>query len=225
VPQLLESLDDLVASVADNAARNDLDNIKTRLEIIKRVVAGSIDRVVAAELSSGNKNKKTRPITSTFPQEAATPGGRHDNDFADISDISILPTQKEITSEPAEYLPSTNFCLPHVLEDPMQRYVDSTFRLVRHDTLGPVSDVLRDVIALQDLSTIRLSEKNSTAQVYQLALIRHVFIDDRKGLEFVISFQPPHFISRKSPADQRDWWQRSRRLGEGTLVCFVSSET
>lgn len=225
MPQLLKDLDTLVEWIADSASRNQIDSLKARLDIIKRIVAGSLDRVVAAELSSANKNKnkKTRCTTSTFPREAAIPGGRHDNDFADISDISILPTQGEVTSEHAEYLPSTNFLHPHVLEDPMQRYVDSTFRLVRHDTLGLVNDALRDVLALEDVSTIRISDKNSRAHVYQSSTILNVWVHERKGLEFQVSLLPPNFLLKKSLADQRDWWQRSPRLGEGTLICFVSS--
>ncbi|KAJ4016271.1 hypothetical protein NW766_004463 [Fusarium irregulare] len=225
VPQLLKSLDTLVEWIADSASRNQIDSLKARLDIIKRVVAGSLDRVVVAALSSGNKNKnkKTRCTTSTFPREAEIPGGRHDNDFADILDISILPTQGEVISEHAEYLPSTNFLHPHVLEDPMQRYVDSTFRLVRHDTLGLVNDALRDVLAMEDVGAIRVSEKNSQAHVYQSSTILNVWVHEKKGLEFQVSLLPPNFLLKKSFDDQRDWWQRSPRLGEGTLICFVSS--
>ncbi|KIL87971.1 hypothetical protein FAVG1_08853 [Fusarium avenaceum] len=225
IPVLVKLLEALVDAAAERSSKADSDGLKTRLEIIKRVIAGSAGRITTAKLPPGNKNRKTQPAVSSFPQVATLPGGRHDNDFSDISDISILPTQGEITSEHAEYLPSTNFLRPHVLEDPMQRYIDSTFRLVRHDTMGPINDVLRDLLASGSLKTSRLSDKNSQAQVYQSSRISHIFVADRKGLEVIVSFHPPPHIVRKSPAEQRDWWQRSPRLGEGTLLCFVVPET
>ncbi|KAF5659986.1 DNA dependent ATPase DNA helicase B [Fusarium heterosporum] len=224
IPDLIRSLDDLVATVTENCSKSGLDGLETRLNIIKRVIAGSAGRITMTKSPSSNERRKAQTATSSFPKVATLPGGRHDNDFSDISDISILPTQGEITSEHAEYLPSTNFLHHHVLEDSMQRYVDSTFRLVRHDTMGPINDVLRDLLASGDVMTSRLSDKNSQAQVYQSAKISRIFVDDKKGLEVIVSLQPPAYILRKSPADQRDWWQRSPRLAEGSLLCFVVSE-
>ncbi|KAF4457780.1 hypothetical protein F53441_353 [Fusarium austroafricanum] len=219
LPNLIESLDDLIAEISRHLSGAFCDGLRGRLDI-KRIIAGSTARIATPKPSTDKKaNKKS--VASSFPQEIAIPGGRHDNDFADISDISILPTQGEITSEHTEYLPSTNFLHPHVLEDPMQRYIDSTFRLVRHDALGPVNDVLRDVLSCDNLSISRTSEKNSQAQVYTSSKLRHISVPEKGGLEAIVSFLAPPFIRKKSAAEQRDWWQRSPRLGEGTLVCFV----
>ncbi|KAL7762599.1 hypothetical protein ACKLNR_009134 [Fusarium oxysporum f. sp. zingiberi] len=223
-PGLLKSLDELVNAVAEGASKADLDGLRTRLEITKRVVSGSTGRIVTTQDPSEDSKKASKFVASSFPQAVAIPGGRHDNDFADISDVSLLPTQGEITSVQADYLPSTNFLHPHVLQDPMQRYIDSIFRLVRHDTLGPVNDVLRDVLASDNVMTTRLTDRNSQAQVYHSSSVSRIFIHERRGLEAIISFSAPAYISRKSPADQRDWWQRSPRLGEGTLLCFVTSD-
>ncbi|KAM0080186.1 hypothetical protein ACKRZS_007690 [Fusarium odoratissimum] len=223
-PGLLKSLDELVNAVAEGASKADLDGLRTRLEITKRVVSGSTGRIVTTQDPSEDSKKASKFVASSFPQAVAIPGGRHDNDFADISDVSLLPTQGEITSVQADYLPSTNFLHPHVLQDPMQRYIDSIFRLVRHDTLGPVNDVLRDVLASDNVMTTRLTDRNSQAQVYHSSSVSRIFIHERRGLEAIVSFSAPAYISRKSPADQRDWWQRSPRLGEGTLLCFVTSD-
>ncbi|KAG4293627.1 hypothetical protein FPRO06_00212 [Fusarium proliferatum] len=224
-PGLLKSLDKLVDELTESASKADLDGLKTRLEIIKRVVSGSTGRILATQDASKDSSKEPKLVTSSFPQAVAIPGGRHDNDFADISDVSLLPTQGEITSVHEDYLPSTNFLHPHVLRDPMQRYIDSIFRLVRHDTLGPVNDVLRDVLASDNVTTARLTDRNSQAQVYHSSIVSRIFIHERRGLEAIVSFAAPTYIARKSPADQRDWWQRSPRLGEGTLLCFVTSDT
>ncbi|RBR18272.1 hypothetical protein FVER53590_00185 [Fusarium verticillioides] len=224
LPKLIGLLDNILAVVAQHVAGAYHDGLQGRLDIIKRIVDGSTARVVATKPTADGKMRDKNSVASSFPQEVAIPGGRHDNDFAEISDVSILPTQGEITSEHEEYLPSTNFLHPHVLTDPMQRYIDSTFRLVRHDTLGPVNDTLRDIFSSDNLMAGRMTDKNSQAQVYTSAKFRRVAIHERHGLEAIVSFSAPYFIRRKSSAEQRDWWQRSPRLGEGTLVCFVTSE-
>ncbi|KAF5628884.1 NFX1-type zinc finger-containing protein [Fusarium sp. NRRL 52700] len=224
LPKLIELLDSILAVIAQHVAGAYRDGLQGRLDIIKRIVDGSTARVVTTMPQPGGKKRDKNSVASSFPQEVAIPGGRHDNDFAEISDVSILPTQGEIISEHEEYLPSTNFLHPHVLSDPMQRYIDSTFRLVRHDTLGPVSDALGDVLSSDNLMVGRMTDKNSQAQVYTSAKFRRVSIHERHGLETIVSFSAPHFIRKKSSAEQRDWWQRSPRLGEGTLVCFVTSE-
>nr|RBQ87343.1 hypothetical protein FVER53263_00185 [Fusarium verticillioides] len=224
LPKLIGLLDNILAVVAQHVAGAYHDGLQGRLDIIKRIVDGSTARVVATKPTADGKMRDKNSVASSFPQEVAIPGGRHDNDFAEISDVSILPTQGEITSEHEEYLPSTNFLHPHVLTDPMQRYIDSTFRLVRHDTLGPVNDTLRDIFSSDNLMAGRMTDKNSQAQVYTSAKFRRVAIHERHGLEAIVSFSAPYFIRKKSSAEQRDWWQRSPRLGEGTLVCFVTSE-
>lgn len=224
LPKLIELLDNILAVIAQHVAGAYRDGLQGRLDIIKRIVDGSNARVVTTKPPADGKKRDKNSVASSFPQEVAIPGGRHDNDFAEISDVSILPTQGEIISEHEEYLPSTNFLHPHVLTDPMQRYIDSTFRLVRHDTLGPVNDVLRDVFSSDNPMAGRITDKNSQAQVYTSARFRRVSIHERHGLEAIVSFSAPYFIRKKSSAEQRDWWQRSPRLGEGTLVCFVTSE-
>ncbi|KAF4439729.1 NFX1-type zinc finger-containing 1 [Fusarium acutatum] len=224
LPKVIELLDKILAVIAQHVAGAYRDGLQGRLDIIKRIVDGSTARVVVIKVPADGKKRDKNSVASSFPQEVAIPGGRHDNDFAEISDVSILPTQGEIISEHEEYLPSTNFLHPHVLSDPMQRYIDSTFRLVRHDTLGPVNDTLRDVFSSDNLMVGRMTDKNSQAQVYTSAKFRRVAIHERHGLEAIVSFSIPYFIRKKSSAEQRDWWQRSPRLGEGTLVCFITSE-
>ncbi|KAG9508199.1 hypothetical protein J7337_001762 [Fusarium musae] len=71
-------------------------------------------------VESSDKRRGKQPIASTFPKNIEYPGGRHDNDFADITKIAILPTYGEVVSENYEYLPSINFTDPHVLDDPLQ---------------------------------------------------------------------------------------------------------
>ncbi|KAJ8587343.1 hypothetical protein M405DRAFT_741994, partial [Rhizopogon salebrosus TDB-379] len=75
-------------------------------------------------------------ILATFKSGASVaaavggPGGRHDNDFVDFREISILPTADEILSQQPPFLRPSG-----VLEDPdgeetrAADYLDNTFRL------------------------------------------------------------------------------------------------
>lgn len=72
------------------------------------------------------------------------PGGRHDNDFEDISKISILPTPDEIVSTEAPFLRRAteldqlfdNAVLPMV-------YLENHFRLLREDMIRELKEDLQ----------------------------------------------------------------------------------
>jgi AAA domain len=71
------------------------------------------------------------------------PGGRHDNDFAEIRKISILPTPDELLSKDP-YLPRLSdledrLCLPEGLAF----LVDAQFRLLREDMLRDLREDIR----------------------------------------------------------------------------------
>jgi hypothetical protein len=63
-------------------------------------------------------------------------GPRHDNDFEDIQMISIPPTQDEMLSPIAPFLPANIPGAPHHLEPgTMERLIDIQFRLLREELL------------------------------------------------------------------------------------------
>ncbi|KAF5017404.1 hypothetical protein F66182_10670 [Fusarium sp. NRRL 66182] len=223
LPALLELMDSHVAKVAELVPRADLDELSARLHVVKRVITAADDGLAAtAELSV--KQPRLQPVMSTFPKDVEHPGGRHDNDFADISHIAILPTLGEITSEHDEYLPSTSFQEPHVLQDPLQRHLDSLFRLVRHDTLGPIKDTLCSLLRSDDVLQGRLSVPDSRTHVYLQSSIETLSSDQKHGVEAVLAFQNPSHLCTKTRAQQKTWWQATTRLSQGTLVCFISPD-
>ncbi|KAK6721322.1 hypothetical protein SNK04_000217 [Fusarium graminearum] len=221
LPDLIEQMDKVISMIAEDAPPKELEEVSAHFKLLKRLVTAANDRLAASEDTS-DKPKNLKAIASTFPKDLEIPGGRHDNDFADISKIAILPTYEEVTSEQVEYLPSTNFTEPHVLADPLQRYIDSMFRLVRHDILGPVKDILRDLLQSDDLLNGRLSNPDPQAQVYLESSIEAFVSSKKHGTEAVLSFEPPAQILGKTAEQQKAWWKASSRLGQGTLVCFVS---
>ena len=70
------------------------------------------------------------------------PGGRHDNDFADFREISILPTPDEILSSKQPF-----FRTSHIVEETEEdlrlvTHLDNQFRLFREDMLYELRDDL-----------------------------------------------------------------------------------
>ncbi|KAG1804050.1 P-loop containing nucleoside triphosphate hydrolase protein [Suillus subaureus] len=72
------------------------------------------------------------------------PGGRHDNDFSNFREISILPTADEILCQQPPFIRPGS-----VLEDPdgeatrTADYLDNTFRLLREDMLYEIREELQ----------------------------------------------------------------------------------
>ncbi|KAJ6125980.1 hypothetical protein N7471_010473 [Penicillium samsonianum] len=177
--------------------------------------------------------KKTGSVMSSFPMDMQIPGGRHDNDLAEISQVQILPTHGEIVSGNSEYLPSTNFLQPQFLADPLQRYIDSTFRLLRHDIFGSAKDVLRDLLQQKDLTRVPyLSGKDSGAHLYLGAQAQQMFINERNELQATVSFSTPPplrkktfneqcrcFTARSSPV----FWSTSHGLIPATFVPILKN--
>ncbi|KAL2130209.1 hypothetical protein VTI74DRAFT_6765 [Chaetomium olivicolor] len=205
-------------------AAADFDDVGIHIEMMKRMVDRARGRLPSKEpeeptVAAG----RVRP-RSTFPMEVVVPGGKHDNDFADIIKIQISPTLGEITSDVSDYLPLTDFTQPHFLEDPVQRHLDSAFRLLRHDIFGPLKEAISSVLAQPDVANAASSNPflsgNIKAHSYSRATIQRLFIDT--GLEAHISFTEPPQLRKYSVEERRVWWEHSSRLEPGGLLCFVA---
>lgn len=142
----LATLLDNIQALAALAQPEPVTSITPRIDHLRRLVVREAARVADPE-GEGN-HAANHPLTrSTFKTQMILPGGRHNNDSADISNIQILPTYSEIVCDSPEYLPSTDFTRPHFLDDPLQRHIDSTFRLLRYDIFSPVKDVMKELLA------------------------------------------------------------------------------
>ncbi|KAK5991677.1 hypothetical protein PT974_07710 [Cladobotryum mycophilum] len=222
---LFDSLDKLCTHLADVHSPADTSSLRIRLDVLRRLVESSTNRLVAPELARHTLGG-IRLVQSSFPMERELPGGRHDNDLADIWQINIFPTYGEIMSDHPEYLPSTNFQKPHALEDPVQRFLDCSFRILRHDIFGDAKNVLRDLLKQSESTNAPfLSSQDTSAHIYLRSNIQHIFINQNNELQAVVSFATPPMLRTKSLAEQRRWWQESSRLEEGSLVCFLSSQS
>ncbi|KAK4141918.1 uncharacterized protein C8A04DRAFT_13673 [Dichotomopilus funicola] len=243
----------LVADLGEGelTAAGELDAISARVEMIRRMMGAARRSLTGPgmNLTPGIITSHHSTTRSTFPFAAAIPGGHHDNDFADITRIQIFPTLGEITyTGPAvEFLPTTDLTQPHFLAtDPVQRHLDSAFRLLRHDIFGPLKDLVGSIFASSLLSSSIPSSSSASsswrpsralpialqklvqdqgqvrAHVYTNASIGHLFVDNA-SLEASLSFsRPPALRKLTTAAEQRQWWNASSRLEQGGLLCFIS---
>ena len=168
----------------------------------------------------------TTVVTSTYPRDIVIPQDRHDNDKADITEIQILPTEGELRSNHAEFLPSTDRDQPHFLTDQAERHLDTHFRLLRHDVLGEMSEAIGGMMAaLENDPTFaddpKLNLGNIRAYVNLQASIAYVSFERRRGLEVQISFLQPFSIRKKSATEKRRWWEETKRLEEGILLVYL----
>ncbi|KAJ6003535.1 hypothetical protein N7522_006227 [Penicillium canescens] len=224
IPALLDLIREVGFQITETCSKADIDGLESRIEVMQSLIASANRSLFTPRVHEGNSQESGSALSS-FPLDMQTPGGRHDNDLAEISEVQILPTHGEIVSGNSEYLPSTNFLQPHFLPDPLQRYIDSTFRLLRHDIFGSAKDVLRDLLQQNDLSRFSyFSSKDSGAHLYLGAQVLQIFINERNELEATVSFASPPQVRKKTSNEQCRWWQDSNRLEEGSLVCFLTSQ-
>ncbi|KAJ6113799.1 hypothetical protein N7523_007116 [Penicillium sp. IBT 18751x] len=224
IPALLELTREMAQKMTETCSKADLDGFESKIEVMQSLITSANRSLVSLRTPEADP-QKAGPVQSTFPMDIQIPGGRHDNDLAEISQVQILPTYGEVMSENSEYLPSTNFLQPHFVADPLQRYIDSMFRLLRHDIFGSAKDVLRDLLQQDDLArNPYVSSKDSGAHLYPGAQIQQIFINAKNELEANVSFSTPAQLRKRSSSEQCRWWQDSSRLEEGGLACFLSSQ-
>ncbi|PKC57188.1 hypothetical protein RhiirA1_446280 [Rhizophagus irregularis] len=183
------------------------------------------------------------------PGELSNYGKRHDNDFSEISKISIIPTNEEILCDRSPFLPTSHRYSLHFLPDGANRLLDTQFRLLREDLLNPIRGGLSNLLTalLQEHSSsndnndIKLSKElkkiqnlggrfsyndgtneNSDLQVYTNIRFVKITCDKRKGFACTIKFTPPK-ISAKNARGRKEFWERSKRLLNGSLVAVILS--
>lgn len=233
IPDLLDQLDQ-VSTILDAADSSNISHTyrakKDRLSTLRKLVG--LSNGLLKDSSPNDRKPNSLQATGIapsllYPLEMPTPGGSHDNDHMAITDISIVPTAAELLSNEAEYLPSTDFHQPHFLDDPVRRYLDTHFRLLRHDVFGPLKAALSPaLLCLDDNSSLsKLSRKDVSLHMYKNAFIAHVSVHDRRGFEVHLSFDLPHQVRKKTKDERRRWWEASKRLEPGSLISLLATSS
>ena len=222
---LINSIESIPETTGINPQSATFQKIRTSSQELRGIVARA-NGLLQDEDEQPVGGVTTSVVASTYPRELILPQGRHNNDNMDITNIKILPTEAEIRSDQPVFLPSTDLDQPHFLTDHVQRHLDTHFRLYRHDCFGEVVDALgRALVAIENNPTILEGSKFSLGDIraytYPKANLRYISFDHKRGLEAQISFLQPSIVRKKSTSERRKWWEDSKRLEEGILLCLL----
>lgn len=223
VPELKDVLDNLLECLAKVDSHKD--------ELTVRSIRASLNRV-QRRFGHGETAPEPEVVTTVvskvqFKIERDAPGNlshlgpRHDNDFADIKQIRIMPTAAEVHADRLEYLPSVDPFDGH-LAGP-QGLLDRHFRLLREDSVGQ----LRNAVSIEyqrQQGTLKEGKHLQQARtfVYTNAVLYNLNYHKQNGLSLVYEFsQPAGARFETTTKGRREWWQNSRRLQQGALVCLL----
>ncbi|KAJ5924771.1 hypothetical protein N7466_008958 [Penicillium verhagenii] len=167
--------------------------------------------------SSVTTNSKDSQMPSADKPKG--PGGRHDNDHADICNIDIMPSFEEIASIQPEYLPAMNPAQWHL--GGFDGLLDRNFRLLREDTVGQLRDAIHHFIYKPSSEPSKNDLRNN---VYRNATVEKCCLSSLTRLELEVNFPQPAPAAVLATAARAAWWQDSRRLRPGNLVCLVTQK-
>ncbi|KAJ5950739.1 Zinc finger CCCH-type [Penicillium vulpinum] len=184
-------------------SRLHLDRLLQRMETGKSLLAGIPEKEVKTESKAA------------FIANRDTPGGRHNNDFDNICQIKIMPSFEEICSLRAEYLPVNNPSQWHI--QGIDGLLDRNFRLLREDTVGQ----LRDAIHYELNPRAQQSQSQLRRFVYPKSMVINLEFNWLSGLYFEVDFPQPIAVANYTPMAREMWWQNSKRLQPGALVCLI----
>jgi hypothetical protein len=111
----------------------------------------------------------------------------------------------------------------------IKRILDTHFRLLRHDIFGELKSTLGGMLNTRALDPDHVQNPNLTlgnvnAYAYRGAFVRHLAFNKNRGLEAQISFPQPRQLRKKSVSEQRRWWDDTKHLQEGSLLCLIVPE-
>ncbi|KAF2742814.1 P-loop containing nucleoside triphosphate hydrolase protein [Sporormia fimetaria CBS 119925] len=113
------------------------ENVPDVRDIAKRVTDNASFIKSADSLDVRNIGHKIKHVLdSTSDDSTDGPGGRHDNDFAQIQKIKILPTSDEFASSEHPFYRRVDSITSAAPETRGLTHVDNQFRLLREDLLG-----------------------------------------------------------------------------------------
>jgi hypothetical protein len=166
------------------------------------------------------------------PGELSNSGPRHDNDSARIAKISILPTKDEVLCLRDPYLPINDIAAPHFL-DGAARLLDINFRLLREDMIGPLRNAV-NVILQKLLPNVPISKQLShqnhlrepnivSTRLYFDVVVESAEFVKKDGLKFQLRLRQPRQTYGHQEETRRNYWEATRSLDKGSLLCLISS--
>ena len=224
LPALIEEMEEFATNTVMKTGESQ-DTANRQILEMKAIAKMSNDAITAYD------KEPSHPI-SVYPKQIKPPGGRHDNDHADINRIEIFPTTEEIISDQPDFLPFSDRNLEHHLIDQAARHVDTQFRLLRHDTFAEMKNALGRLHFVKGDDPRKAGEAgldliDLSANQYKGTFISHISFSKLRGLEFHLSFPQPRLpaLRNLSNSEKAEWWKNSKRLVEGLLLSFSTTNT
>ncbi|CAI7619248.1 unnamed protein product [Penicillium glandicola] len=194
---------------------NNKNGVSGRLYQSRLYLERLIQRMeIGKSFPTGTPEKKAKNESNVaFVANRDTPGGRHNNDFDDICQIKIMPSFEEICSLRAEYLPVNDPLQWHI--DGIDGLLDRNFRLLREDTVGQLRDAIHHELSPH-------AQKSQLRKfVYPKSMVVNLEFNWLWGLFFEVDFPQPAGVTNYAPMAREMWWQNSKRLQPGALVCLI----
>ncbi|KAG6830463.1 hypothetical protein H0H92_000616 [Tricholoma furcatifolium] len=209
---------------------------KRAKDVLHLPLGTNLDEGVISALSSSYNG----PGTSSYSGQA-----RHDNDFVNIEDIRVVPTNDELLSTIAPFLPANIYGAPHPHPvETMQRLLDTQFRLLREELTAPLRTSVQ-LVREDFLHPRNGKEKNVLQGILknnggryrgsinsQESIMFNIYtgvkfsslVAERRGLSVALSFDaPPGRARAAQPKSRRVFWEgmSGKRLMQGGLVALV----
>ncbi|KAH6848029.1 P-loop containing nucleoside triphosphate hydrolase protein [Chaetomium sp. MPI-CAGE-AT-0009] len=154
------------------------------------------------ELSYKIKKVLQLRFSSSQKEEPGGPGGRHDNDFADISKIHIYPTTDEFLSKQQPYYQTAREIADTEVDKRPRAHLDNHFRLLREDMLAELREDIQ-------VATGKKKGRRRNAQLFGKLVPVGIDIGDETAGRFkrctllLECFSGLDFLNNMSDADAR----------------------
>jgi hypothetical protein len=182
-----------------------------------------LDRLLASsQLDVRTRAHRIRHIVSTVKSakdlEVGGPGGRHDNDFADIHNIAILPTPDELASKDPFLRRAPDVYENEARACDLSLHTDNQFRLLRED-------MLRD---LREEITIALTSKKGRRRglCIEHLTLEGVLCDGRQPWSVLLRCMQdlPHLQGKNVAARKKFIKDNPRLLKNQSVACLMADQ-
>jgi len=158
-------------------------------------------------------------ITTVKRQDTNGPGGRHDNDFADIHKIAILPTPDELTSKDPFLRRAIDVQAGSCGSDYLALHIDNQFRLLREDMLRSLRE---------EVEAARSSNKGGRRRILcikDLGMV-DVLCDGRQpwSLQLQCIFDLPQLMNKSIASRKRFLKENPKFLKNRSVACLVADQ-
>jgi hypothetical protein len=157
-------------------------------------------------------------ISTTNKAEAGGPGGRHDNDFADIRKIAILPTSDELASKDPFLRRAVELHKDGAGPCTLALHTDSQFRLLREDMLHDLRE---------EIQTANSSKKGRRRALFiDHMIMAGVLCDERRpwALQLQCVQDLPQLHGMNTAARKKFLRDNPKLLKHESVACLMTEE-